>query len=71
MRVKLDVVVANCSMTLDELIHLQKGQVKSLTNFVQSEVILKSGNEVIATGILVKVDEQFCVAIDQVNQMAE
>ncbi|KAA1195497.1 FliM/FliN family flagellar motor C-terminal domain-containing protein [Photorhabdus heterorhabditis] len=71
MRVKLDVVVANCSMTLDELIHLQKGQVKSLTNFVQSEVILKSGNEVIATGILVKIDEQFCVAIDQVNQIAE
>ncbi|CAQ85532.1 MULTISPECIES: FliM/FliN family flagellar motor C-terminal domain-containing protein [Photorhabdus] len=71
MRVKLDVVVANCSMTLDELIHLQKGQVKSLMNFVQSEVILKSGNQVIATGILVKVDEQFCVAIDQVNQIAE
>ncbi|NRN30733.1 FliM/FliN family flagellar motor C-terminal domain-containing protein [Photorhabdus heterorhabditis] len=71
MRVKLDVVVANCSMTLDELIHLQKGQVKSLMNFVQSEVILKSGNEVIATGILVKIDEQFCVAIDQVNQIAE
>ncbi|EKN4037942.1 FliM/FliN family flagellar motor switch protein [Yersinia enterocolitica] len=71
MRINIDVVVANCTMTLDELTHLQNGQIKSLTNFVQSEVLLKSGSEIIATGILVKVDEQFCVAIDQVNTIPE
>ncbi|OWF72571.1 type III secretion protein, partial [Yersinia kristensenii] len=41
MRINIDVVVANCTMTLDELTHLQNGQIKSLTNFVQSEVLLK------------------------------
>ncbi|HHL2502314.1 TPA: FliM/FliN family flagellar motor switch protein [Yersinia enterocolitica] len=71
MRIKIDIVVADCTMTLDELTHLQNGQIKSLTNFVQSEVLLKSGSEIIATGILVKVDEQFCVAIDQINNIAK
>lgn len=69
MLINIDVVVANCSMTLDELIQLQQGQIKSLSQFIQSEVILKSGSEVLATGMLVKVDEQYCVAIDKVNQL--
>ncbi len=69
MRINIDVVVANCIMTLDELNQLQEGQIKSLNDFIQSEVILKSGSEVLATGILVKVDEQYCVAIDKVNQL--
>lgn len=69
MRINIDVVVANCSMTLDELTQLQQGQIKSLSHFIQSEVILKSGSEVLATGLLVKVDEQYCVAIDAVNQL--
>lgn len=69
MRINIDVVVANCSMTLDELNQLQQGQIKSLSHFIQSEVILKSGSEVLATGMLVKVDEQYCVAIDTVNQL--
>ncbi|EKT64622.1 FliM/FliN family flagellar motor C-terminal domain-containing protein [Providencia burhodogranariea] len=69
MRINIDVVVANCSMTLDELNQLQNGQIKLLSHFIQSEVILKSGSEVLATGMLVKVDEQYCVAIDKVNQL--
>ncbi|AWS50761.1 FliM/FliN family flagellar motor C-terminal domain-containing protein [Providencia rettgeri] len=69
MRINIDVVVANCVMTLDELNQLQQGQIKLLHHFIQSEVILKSGSEVLATGMLVKVDEQYCVAIDRVNEL--
>lgn len=68
MRIAIDVVIANCTMTLDELNCLQSSQVKPVNDFVQSEVLLKSGNELIATGTLVKVDDQFYVAIDQVNK---
>ena len=67
MKISIDVVIANCNMTLDELNNLNNGQIKSLDDFVQSEVMLKSGNELIATGILIKVDDQFCVAIENVN----
>lgn len=65
MRIAIDVVIANCTMTLDELNRLQHSQLKPVNDFVQSEVLLKSGNELIATGILVKVDEQFYVSIDR------
>ncbi|MGW7678691.1 FliM/FliN family flagellar motor switch protein [Shewanella sp. S23-S33] len=68
MRIAIDVVVANCIMTLDELNSLQKSQIKPVNDFVQSEVLLKSGNELIATGTLVKVDDQFYVSIEQVNK---
>ncbi|EKT60089.1 FliM/FliN family flagellar motor C-terminal domain-containing protein [Providencia sneebia] len=70
MRINIDVVVANCVMTLDELNQLQEGQIKSLNDFVQSEVLLKSGSEILATGMLVKVDDQYCVAIDKINQLS-
>lgn len=69
MKINIDVVIASASMSLDELLHLQTGQVKNIDNFVQSEVILKSGNELIATGTLIKVDEQFCISIEQVNEI--
>ena len=69
MRIALDVVVAHCSMTLDELTHLQKGSLINVDDFVQSEVLLKSGNELVATGTLVKVDDQYAVSIDNVNQI--
>ncbi|MBU2895886.1 FliM/FliN family flagellar motor switch protein [Vibrio hepatarius] len=67
MKIAVDVVVGHTTMTLDELNQLQSGQVKSLTDFVQSQVMLKSGNELIATGTLIKVDEQYCVSIDEIN----
>ena len=44
-------------------------QEKQVNDFVQSEVLLKSGNELIATGTLIKVDDQFCVSIEQVNNV--
>lgn len=68
MRIAIDVVIANCIMTLDELNRLQTSQIKPVNDFVQSEVLLKSGNELIATGTLVKVDDQFYVSIEQVNK---
>ncbi|MFY2506828.1 FliM/FliN family flagellar motor switch protein [Vibrio pectenicida] len=68
MKIAVDVVVGHTTMTLDELNQLQSGQVKSLTDFVQSQVMLKSGNELIATGTLIKVDEQYCVSIDEINE---
>lgn len=68
MRIAIDVVIANCTMTLDELNRLQTSQIKPVNDFVQSEVLLKSGNELIATGTLVKVDDQFYVSIEQVNK---
>lgn len=68
MRIAIDVVIANCTMTLDELNQLQTSQIKPINDFVQSEVLLKSGNELIATGTLVKVDDQFYVSIEQVNK---
>ncbi|WP_318452398.1 FliM/FliN family flagellar motor C-terminal domain-containing protein [Photobacterium leiognathi] len=67
MKVLIDVVIGHTTMTLNELNHLHTGQIKPITDFIQSEVILKSGNELIATGTLVKVDDLFCVAIDEVN----
>ncbi|KOE88515.1 FliM/FliN family flagellar motor switch protein [Vibrio aestuarianus] len=69
MKILVDVVIAHCNMTLDELNHLQNGQAKMLSDFVQSEVMLKSGNELIATGTLIKVDDQYAVSIDHVNQI--
>ncbi len=68
MRIAIDVVIANCTMTFDELNRLQTSQIKPVNDFVQSEVLLKSGNELIATGTLVKVDDQFYVSIEQVNK---
>ena len=68
MKIAVDVVVGHTTMTLEELNQLHKGQIKPLSDFVQSEVMLKSGNELIATGTLVKIDEQFCVSIDDINK---
>ncbi|GEM77461.1 FliM/FliN family flagellar motor switch protein [Vibrio sagamiensis] len=68
MKIAVDVVVGHTTMTLEELNQLHKGQIKPLSDFVQSEVMLKSGNELIATGTLVKVGEQFCVSIDDINK---
>ncbi|EQL85681.1 surface presentation of antigens family protein [Vibrio parahaemolyticus VPCR-2010] len=56
-------------MTLEELLHLQKGNMIKIDDFVQSEVMLKSGNELIATGTLIKIDDQYGVSIDNVNQV--
>ncbi|AYV25087.1 FliM/FliN family flagellar motor switch protein [Vibrio mediterranei] len=70
MKIAVDVVVGHTTMTLDELNQLHKGKIKPVRDFIQSEVMLKSGNELIATGILIKVDEQYCVAIDEVNVTA-
>ncbi|ENM5847569.1 FliM/FliN family flagellar motor switch protein [Vibrio mimicus] len=69
MKIAIDVVIAHCSMTLEELLHLQKGNMIKVDDFVQSEVMLKSGNELIATGTLIKIDDQFGVSIDNVNQV--
>lgn len=68
MKIAIDVVIGHCTMTLNELQQLQKGKIKSLSDFVQSQVMLKSGNELIAIGALIKVDDQYCVSIDQVNK---
>ncbi|AVI67771.1 type III secretion protein [Shewanella sp. WE21] len=67
MLISIDVVIANCTMTLDELNRLKTSQIKPINDFIQSEVLLKSGNELIATGTLIKVDEQFYVSIEHVN----
>nr|ATA66111.1 putative type III secretion apparatus protein VscQ2 [Vibrio parahaemolyticus] len=56
-------------MTLEDLLHLQKGNMIKIDDFVQSEVMLKSGNELIATGTLIKIDDQYGVSIDNVNQV--
>ncbi|AMG08195.1 FliM/FliN family flagellar motor C-terminal domain-containing protein [Vibrio parahaemolyticus] len=69
MKIAIDVVIARCSMTLEELLHLQKGNMIKIDDFVQSEVMLKSGNELIATGTLIKIDDQYGVSIDNVNQV--
>ncbi|EGQ7826020.1 FliM/FliN family flagellar motor switch protein [Vibrio parahaemolyticus] len=69
MKIAIDVVIAHCSMTLEELLHLQKGNMIKIDDFIQSEVMLKSGNELIATGTLIKIDDQYGVSIDNVNQV--
>ncbi|AWA90228.1 TPA: type III secretion protein [Vibrio parahaemolyticus] len=69
MKIAIDVVIAHCSMTLEDLLHLQKGNMIKIDDFVQSEVMLKSGNELIATGTLIKIDDQYGVSIDNVNQV--
>ncbi|EGR1312209.1 FliM/FliN family flagellar motor switch protein, partial [Vibrio cholerae] len=67
MKISIDVVVAHCTMTLDELLNLQKSQIKPCESFVQSKAILKSGGEIIAVGTLVKVDDQYCVSIEDIS----
>ena len=67
MEIAIDVVVSGCVMTLDELNHLQAGQIKKIGDCVQSEVQLKSQGELIASGTLIKVEGSYCVSIDQVN----
>ncbi|ASU22415.1 type III secretion protein [Vibrio qinghaiensis] len=69
MKIAIDVVIGHCTMTLNELQQLQKGQIKSFPDFTQSQVMLKSGNELIAIGTLVKVDDQYCVSIEKVNTL--
>lgn len=67
MKVLIDVVIGHHKFTLDEIMSLNKGQIKNIDDFIQSQVMLKSGNQVIAIGTLIKVDDQFAVSIDEVN----
>ncbi|HGS4918630.1 TPA: FliM/FliN family flagellar motor switch protein [Vibrio cholerae] len=69
MKVALDVVIAHCNLSLDELNQLSKGKMVKIEDFVQSQVMLKSGNELVATGQLIKVDDQYAVTVDFVNEM--
>ena len=71
MKIKLDVVIADCTMTFEELTKLQEGSIKLIDNFNQSEVFLKSGSETLAVGRLVNIDGQYGVSIDFVNDLAE
>ncbi len=68
MKIAIDVVVGKCSMSLQELLELNKGSNIKIDNFVQTQVQLKSGNELIATGTLIKVDEQYLVSVENINQ---
>ncbi|AGB12600.1 FliM/FliN family flagellar motor switch protein [Vibrio parahaemolyticus] len=69
MKVELDVVIAHCQLSLDELNQLSKGKMVKIEDFIQSQVMLKSGNELVATGQLFKVDDQYAVAVDFVNEV--
>ncbi|AYF22596.1 FliM/FliN family flagellar motor C-terminal domain-containing protein [Vibrio parahaemolyticus] len=69
MKVELDVVIAHCQLSLDELNQLNKGKMVKIEDFIQSQVMLKSGNELVATGQLFKVDDQYAVAVDFVNEV--
>lgn len=69
MKVALDVVIAHCNLSLDELNQLSKGKMVKFEDFVQSQVMLKSGNELVATGQLIKVDDQYAVTVDFVNEV--
>ncbi|ELJ8538565.1 FliM/FliN family flagellar motor switch protein [Vibrio cholerae] len=69
MKVALDVVIAHCNLSLDELNQLSKGKMVKIEDFVQSQVMLKSGNELVATGQLIKVDDQYAVIVDFVNEV--
>ncbi|EOW9454999.1 FliM/FliN family flagellar motor switch protein [Vibrio cholerae] len=69
MKVALDVVIAHCNLSLDELNQLSKGKMVTIEDFVQSQVMLKSGNELVATGQLIKVDDQYAVTVDFVNEV--
>ena len=71
MQISVDVTVARCPLSLEELNSLQAGQVKGLEGFVQSEVLLKSGDSVVAKGTLIKVEGAYCVAIDRVFPVAD
>lgn len=70
MKIAIDVVIGHTTLTLEQLNNLHKGQVKPLTDFVQSSVMLKSGNELIATGTLIKFDDEYGVLIEEINQQS-
>ncbi|EHD7114019.1 FliM/FliN family flagellar motor switch protein [Vibrio cholerae] len=69
MKVALDVVIGHSNLSLDELNQLNKGKMVKIEDFVQSQVMLKSGNELVATGQLIKVDDQYAVIVDFVNEL--
>ncbi|EGQ9436827.1 FliM/FliN family flagellar motor switch protein [Vibrio cholerae] len=69
MKVALDVVIGHSNLSLDELNQLNKGKMVKIEDFVQSQVMLKSGNELVATGQLIKVDDQYAVTVDFVNEV--
>ncbi|EKO5182347.1 FliM/FliN family flagellar motor switch protein [Vibrio mimicus] len=69
MKVALDVVIGHSNLSLDELNQLNKGKMVKIEDFVQSQVMLKSGNELVATGQLIKVDDQYAVTVDFVNEL--
>ncbi|ARR51746.1 FliM/FliN family flagellar motor switch protein (plasmid) [Photobacterium damselae subsp. damselae] len=71
MKIALDVVIADCNLSLDELNQLSKGKIVKIEDFVQSQVMLKSGNELVATGQLIKVDNQYAVMIDFINEVKQ
>ncbi len=65
-KIKVDVVIDSIEMTLQDLSTLSSGQVKNLDSFIQSEVSLKTGDSIVATGTLIKVHDNFGVMIDKV-----
>lgn len=67
MKIAVDVVIGHTTMTLEQLNQLHKGQVKPVSDFLQSSVMLKSGNELIATGTLIRMDEGFGVLVEEIN----
>ncbi|RTZ16938.1 FliM/FliN family flagellar motor switch protein [Vibrio aquaticus] len=71
MDIDIDIVIANCKLSLNELNNLQSGEIKNIENFSQSSVQLKSGNQLVAEGTLLNLDGEFVVAIDGVNEIEQ
>jgi flagellar motor switch/type III secretory pathway protein FliN len=68
MKVVLDVVIGRAKCTLKELQEMHHGSLINIEDFIQSEVYLKSGTQVIATGTLTRMNDQYLVLIDTINE---
>lgn len=66
-RVELTIELGNAELTVQELFDLKKDSVLKLNAGVNSDLLVKLNGNVVATGKLVAVDDNFGVQITHVN----
>ncbi len=67
MEANIDVVIGRAPISIDELVNLEKSKLIALIENEETTVYLKSNDEIIASGSMVKVDGQLYVLIESVE----
>jgi len=66
-KIKLEVVVGDAEMTVDELLNLGKGSVVKLTRSTKTPVDLLVDGKIVARGHLVAADDNFGIQISELK----